>query len=98
MFAQTYLQATREESIAMCEFFLSKELVFSHCHGTVDPVLLREQCNHDMCKCRQTGSARECEATRCELAMQYARECRVAGVILPWRSETFCRKCYISIL
>lgn len=64
-------------------FFLG---IFKECHAVVPPELFFESCVFDMC-------ATDGEVVAlCQAIESYADMCAANGIIINWRSSTFCRK------
>ena len=77
----------------LCSYFSDESLVFHECAGYEDAKAYRELCMIDLCSCFNQNYTREqCLNMRCGAATQYARMCSNKGVVLQWRTETFCRK------
>lgn len=77
----------------LCSFLEDPTLMFSECGERVDPSPYKSLCIMDMCTCFAANNSRQtCLDMRCGAATQYGRACTAKGIVLPWRTDTFCRK------
>ena len=75
-----------------CTPLTDAESAFAQCADVVDPKDYFDICMRDMCQCRMTGSAADCDKVRCAVMAHYTRKCGQQGVVLNgWRADPLCK-------